>query len=497
MKTELDTKISGLIRDVDSLSQAKRDLESTVKQFKTDNEKLNSGLRSITRAKDQLEASHRIEKQRLEKEMSIRDDKLSEMQSQREVEIKASKKLHDQKEQLLFQVTDLQNSLDREASTVNSLNFELSLTKKNFEESNQILEDNVEKLNVTRVNLTNDKRQLMEKVKQFRTDLAAKEAQCNTLTETYTALKQSSQDSEGKVKAQLNQLYQTYKKQTTDFTNLDQKYKSLSDQDSKMKIDYETLNQKFTNLNALHTKLISDNQTFKTENATLTGTLKQTEDEKADLKAHLDSVLVRVTETNDHLNRQTSEYRALLKDRDTRIAMLSTDLFSTTEQVKKLTSDRTAIDTVLVKSAAELQSFKENLENESAKRLKLEVTLDDLRTSFSTERKNRIDLERVQLRLNRRDNEKDSEMLRIMNQRNRLLASIEMGLNSELKRLSSLSSSLPDKRLLSTPEPVDFSFLEKAEKKVQEGASGRGKHFIAVPRLGVLNIIEAAQDLED
>ncbi|KAJ3046819.1 hypothetical protein HDU99_009670, partial [Rhizoclosmatium hyalinum] len=163
-KSELESQAADLRKELELVTEVKKDLENLLKNSRGEVEKLSMALKSLTRSKDQVETAFRLAVQKHEKEILNRDLEIKELQRLRVEDAAALKKIQEVKEQLLFQVTDLQNNLDRELSNVNILSFELSQLKRTSEEKIFNLEEAVERLTSAKVNLANDKRVLTEKL---------------------------------------------------------------------------------------------------------------------------------------------------------------------------------------------------------------------------------------------------------------------------------------------------------------------------------------------
>ncbi|KAJ3384906.1 hypothetical protein HDU92_003335 [Lobulomyces angularis] len=509
---ELQTTISTLSKDLSTIEVEKKDVELKLKVSKSECEKLTNILRSTTKVKDQQEAAFRVERVKLDREILIRDDRINEFISLKDADAKHIKKLQEAKEQLLFQVNDLQNSLDREASTVNSLNFELIQLRKTSEEQITTLEDSLEKLNVTRVNLTNDKRQLMDKVKSVRSDLAKKEEQFNSLSENYDKNKVESGEKELKLKQMLIKSQTEHKKLQGEFKTLEDKAQMLLEQNVKFKFQSENLQKR---LKIIEDESILVNQKLELvtkESDEYKINLQLTISERDDFKQHLDSVLTKISEVNETMNRNEMENQAIIKQKDSTLKSLNSELQLAREQAKRFGGTKDKLAAIIQMLTDELDITKQTLKQESACREKLEVSLDDLRKEFSNEKKNRFDLERVQIKIARRDMEREAEMARAIIERDRLLRIVEVGLKDEHTRLFEISSILPPKcELESKPGPNPNLFPKVSSKKLPAGTeTPKTRHSRSEmgtsttnllqgrpPRMSIYNIIHAAQRLKE
>lgn len=178
---DLEGKITALNSNNDTLSLKKTELEAIVKSNKAEIEKLNSNLKLMISQKNLLQTEMQTAAAKAERELVARNIKINELTEAKINDQKQIAKLEDIKERLMFQITDIQNNLDKETSVVKQLNFDLAQAKREAEEKASIVEDQLDKLNTAKNNLSKDKGQLIEKLNITRGDLKMRK---NELLET-------------------------------------------------------------------------------------------------------------------------------------------------------------------------------------------------------------------------------------------------------------------------------------------------------------------------
>jgi chromosome segregation ATPase len=457
----------------------KRDVEFTLKKLKGDLEKCNALLKTTTRSKENLESVQKVEKARFEKELKTKEDRIVEMQTIRESDARMVKKLQEQKEQLMFQVTDLQNSLDREASTVNAVNFELIQLRKSTEENTFQLEDQVEKLHTARVNLTNDKRQILDKLKTTRADLVKSDEKHEALSVVHDESKTSAGNLERVLKTQLTHLLQEHKKLQGDFATSTQRCKVLKDQNAKVKAQNETYLKKYTETETKYSELTDTHTVVTLECARLKELGGKLTQDGLDTKIHLNSVLTKIGELNSTIVRQEGEYNALSVQSNNEITLLNKAVYTSTEEAKRLHNLKAKLDVIITKLDTELESTSVKLQAERSRAEKLLQSLDDLRHSLVSEKRNRIGLERVQRKIDRNKFENGVNVGFQRRERDRILEAIEMGMRGESLRLNNVAEILP------LPEDL-LSVAAPTVKEFPRVGSG-GRHS-PVPKVSIYNV---------
>ncbi|KAI9341887.1 hypothetical protein BDR26DRAFT_1006848 [Obelidium mucronatum] len=453
---ELENQAADLQKELDSITELKRELEGHLKNSRGEVEKLSMALKSLTRSKDQIETAFRIAVQKHEKEVLNRDNEIKELQRLRVEDALAIKKVQEVKEQLMFQVTDLQNNLDRELSNVNVLSFELSQLKRTSEEKIFNLEESVDKLTSSKVNLANDKRLLTEKLRVIRADLAAKEEQLEKLTVEFAEYKAVTTETEAGLRQDLKVLHGKHDTLTSEHKTLNQKQDILTEANLDLIVEREGLKKQVANLE-------QQNETCRTEigmltykNADLAKELEGSIADRNEMKIHLDSVLGKLSETTSILNQERFESSNTIREKSEEIIKMSADLYKVKEDRERLDSLCLLLQTQVARLESELSDTKAALAAETLNKEQFEVHLYELRRNLMSERSLRLDFERMHTRIDRKIVAKELEKLGAMRARDRKLMEVSKQLQSELGRLQTIEGMLPDSSDLQTVESPDI-----------------------------------------
>ncbi|KAJ3009610.1 UNVERIFIED_CONTAM: hypothetical protein HDU68_002585, partial [Siphonaria sp. JEL0065] len=439
---ELENQAAELQKELDAITEVKRELEGHLKNSRGEVEKLSMALKSLTRSKDQIETAFRIAVQKHEKEILNRDNEIKELQRLRVEDALVLKKVQEVKEQLMFQVTDLQNNLDRELSNVNVLSFELSQLKRTSEEKIFNLEESVEKLTSSKVNLANDKRLLTEKLRVIRADLATKEDQLEKLTAEFTEFKANSSETEAGLRQDLKVINGKHDILTSEHKTLNQKQAVLTEANLDLVVEREGLKKQVANLE-------QQNETCRTEigmltykNADLMRELEGSVGDRNEMKIHLDSVLGKLAETTSILNQERYESSNTIKEKTEEIIKMSADLYKVKEDRERLDALSLLLQSQVARLEIELSDTKAALAAETLNKEQFEVHLYELRRNLMSERSLRLDFERMHTRIDRKIVARELEKLGAMRARDRKLMEVSKQLQSELGRLTTIEGML-------------------------------------------------------
>ncbi|KND03695.1 uncharacterized protein SPPG_01161 [Spizellomyces punctatus DAOM BR117] len=484
-KYDLDVKITNLTKDLEAVKEQKKDLDVTVKQLKNDNEKLTNALKGVTRAKDQLESAFRVATQKHEKEIQGREARIQELGNLRAEDAKDIKKLQEQKEQLMFQVTDLQNSLDRETANVNMVNFEIAQVRRQAEEKTGLLEEQIEKLNLAKNNLANDKRQVTEKFKLTRSELQQREQELAEIKVEFAQHREQATSVETQLRKELAEIRSVHQTLEKEHTDLEERYVAITSTKADLESKQSDIQKRQGEMEARERHTQAAMEVIKVENERVTAELQQVTTEKKDIGAHLESVLVKVDELSRTISNLEREHRTTVKEKDSQIAKLSKDSYDAHEEVARLDKLTKKLKRLVDKLEVELTDTKQTLSKETGQREHLETTLHDIRQSLHSERKVRLEFERMHAKLDRREAEREMERLGALRMRDRLLAEVAKGLQSEYGRLKEISTMLPGEADLVTidaPEVKDFKPAELPSPAVQRSLAAKAPGFKLVVR---------------
>ncbi|KAJ3325042.1 hypothetical protein HDU76_013287, partial [Blyttiomyces sp. JEL0837] len=359
---DLETKNHLLTKEVADLTVAKKEVDGQLKTARSEVKNLSSALKSLTRSKDQLEAAFRTTSQKHQKEVEKLEEKIKELQNLRVEDEKVLKKTQELKEQLMFQVTDLQNNLDRELANVNVLSFDLAQLKRTTEEKTAQIEN------------------------MLRTELADLHQHHNELTEAHESLEKK----------------QAYVQETN----------------VELTMQQEALMKRYAALEAKEADGQTEIRRLEEENVQLcTAAFMQ----RNEMKINLDSIYTL------HAKKKTSLSKKL-----------------------KRTLDATEI---------ELKDTKAALEAETLNKEQFEVRLYEIRRDLLSEKKNRLDLERMHDRIDRHAAARHLERLATMRERDRKLLEVSKSLHGEYSRLKDISGMLPNAdqfSVIDSPDIPDF-----------------------------------------
>ncbi|KAI8829989.1 hypothetical protein BJ741DRAFT_581730 [Chytriomyces cf. hyalinus JEL632] len=469
-KVELEQQAAELRGELMTITELKKELEHQLRTARQEVEKLSMALKTLTRSKDQIESAFRVAIQKHEKEILVREEQISELQRLRAEDALSIRKGQEVKEQLMFQVTDLQNNLDRELSNVNVLSFELSQLKRTSEDKIFNLEEQVEKLTTSKVNLASDKRTLTEKLRVIRADLAAKEEQLEKITAEYAVFKEAAASSDSKLKSDLIAINGAHTTLKGEHKTLNQKQAALMDTHFELITEKDALLKKVAEMETRHGQSCDEVRILTSKNRNLTQELESSQSDRNEIKIHLDSVLGKLSETTSILNQERFESTSTIQEKTEQLIKMSADLYKVTEDRTRLDSLCLVLQAQVANLEADLADTKAALAAETLNKEQFEVHLYELRRNLMSERCLRMDFERMHTRIDRRIANKELEKLAAMRARDRKLLEVSKQLQSEHARLENIAVLIPTEEFSQTteaPEIPDFR---------ADGAVSKPKH---------------------
>ncbi|KAI8590316.1 hypothetical protein BDZ88DRAFT_506306 [Geranomyces variabilis] len=458
-KYELDLRIGRTSKELATVTDQRNELEAALKSSKAENEKLSFSLKGVTRAKDQLESAFRVSTQKYEKEIQTRDTKIHELGNLRDEDAKGLKRVLEQKEQLMFQVTDLQNALNRETASLNMANFEMAQLKRQSDEKGTLLEDQVEKLNAARLTLAADKRQITERYKQTRLELQEREHELEHIKGEFARQKDRSAKTETELRGELVTIRDAHEKLKQDFASFEENLAAASTAKDAAEARSNTLEVMHAELVVREREALAGLAAAQRERDRCAADLAVAVTERADVKTHLDSVVTKVDELSRTMANMQSEFSTTVKEKDRQITKLSKESYEAREDANRLDKLSKKLKKLVDKLDGELHTTKAALTSETGQREFLEGTLYDIRQSLHAERQIRLEFERMHARLDRKEAEREASRLASLRLRERLLNEVAQGLNSEHARLDEISTMLPkepEQAFMDAPEIKDF-----------------------------------------
>lgn len=440
---ELETKLTVINQELSTCAREKKDSETALRIVRTEIEKLSSALKTLSRTKEQLEATIKSSKEKHDSDIGKLDERIAELLSLREKDDRAMKKLIEQKEQLMFQVTDLQNNLDRELSNVNVLTFEMSQLRRTSEEKTTVLEEQVEKLNSAKVNLANDKRQLTDKIRMVRQDLKKTEDDLADVNAAFDAHKEAASLTESTLRSELKHLNAAHEHLVMDHQSLEAKQAMAIDNNVDLTLKLEALLKKQVILEQQEEKSRAEIEKVNLDNKRLQQECDIAIKERNQKKIHLDSVLVKLTETNQILMQERSESATTIKDKSEQIIKYTAELYAVKEEEKRLNTLSKELQARVDVLDFDLSDTKAALETETINKQQFEANLFEVRSDLLKERRNRFDLERAHVRIDRNALARELDRLGALRKRNERLRNVVHGLSLESTRLKDVTSMLP------------------------------------------------------
>jgi chromosome segregation ATPase len=442
-KQDLRKTLKKTSEELNQVAAEKLDLEMVIRTNKQEIETLKKQVKTYSTEKDDLTISLNNTKKLYQTDMAIREQKISELNNRIAKDQVTLKAVQEKKEQLMFEVTDLQNNLSSETDIVKSLTGDLAQLKRTTEEKINLLNEQIEKLNVTKNNLVNDKKELGEKIKSCRQELRQRDEELEETIKKFEDFQTNS---------------------GSEIAGLDRKLKSSQE-------DNRILNKAHDDLKGRYTDSVKENVGLKREREQLqrkqtekelaiaTSTIQALVADKDELIKNLemsrkqgDDLETRIKTSLERNNSVYSEYTAykknaetVMEDQTVEIRRLKEDLMETHGHNKLLTYKKTQLEKSLADTETKLSETSSKLITETKTREILEEQLDQNRIAYMNEKRMRVELERVQTHIKYNDASRVIGSWSEWKTRDRKLADLAIGLVQESSRLTQLVNLLPVK----------------------------------------------------
>jgi len=444
LKIKLENQILQLQSELTQSEALCSNLELVKTNLKFEVSTLNASLKSMTRDKETVEANLKTANEKSKRDIKARDVMIAEHEAARAENAKKIKAITEMREKMRSEVTELQNALDREASSHNVVSFEYAQFKRQAEERFLSFEDQIEKLSSTKVNLSNEKKQLAERLKEIRSELADKEQELEYTTRAYKTQGDEAIAKEtimgakiASLELSLAQLQSNHKELTANFVNSQNTTTNLShdlDVTGKRLAEFEEKDRiNCANIADLESKLANMIQSH-----------NQAVQERVAMKIHLDSVLSKFEELNSTIRNMERENNSTNKSKDGLITKFSNDLQHARDEIERLLNISTQLKKLSETLDADLLHTRNNLQNETFRRESLETELQIMTDKFNMERKIRNEFERMNSRIGRMDELRSLERIAALRMRDFKLNEVDTGLTQQLDHLNSLVALLPD-----------------------------------------------------
>lgn len=444
MQKNLEAKIVHLTQDLSTALSLKTDLEYTVRQLKAEIDKVNANAKALAKAKETVEQNMRAAQIKSDREIQNRDTKITTFENMRADDAKLIKKLQDAKEQARSQVTELQTSLDREVSNMNVLSFETAQFKRHAEERISNLEDQLEKMTLAKSNLSNDKVQLLEKIKSMRIEIKSKEDELEFTKVAYKKQGEEALASDMRFRGLVVGLESDLKALNGDHEGLTQEFITLQLNFKNITNDLEYTRQQLSDLGVKHDNSVNRVSQLESRNEYLMKEHSQAVQERAEMKIHLESVLSKNEELMISSRHLETELTDKLKRATAQITKMSNEMMNTRDEEARLKVLATALKELSTKLDTELATTRTKLSDEIQTREGIEHDLFEVRKSLTYERNRRLEVEKMQSRLGRSDELRSLERLSLFKMRDYKLGVIYEDLSTQLTHLTKFVEMLPE-----------------------------------------------------
>jgi centrosomal protein CEP135 len=442
-KQELRKNLKRTNDEVATLSAQKGDLELLIRTNKQEIENLKKQVRSLTQERDELTASLANAKKIHQTDVAIRENKINDLTNRIAKDQITLKQIQEKKEQLMFEVTDLQNNLSMEQSNFKNLSSEHTQLRRSTEEKINLLNEQIDKLTSTKANLVNDKKELGEKIKACRQELRERE---DELEET-------------------NKKFEEFQAQSSsEIANLNHKFKSLQEDHRLLNKAHEELKERFTNSIKESVSLKRDKELMQKKQVETEGDLQVARNtihalmkDKEELTKDLAESRKEFSEleyrykvslgNNNDVHSQFEHYKnhaeKVIQDQNAEIHRLKEDLMETHGHNKLLMYKKAQLESLVADTELKLKETGERLATETHTRETLEEQLDQNRIAYMKEKRMRVELERVQTHIKYNDANRVIGSWSEWKTRDRKLADLAIGLVQESSRLTQLVNLLP------------------------------------------------------
>lgn len=363
---------------------------------------------------------------------------------------------------MIFQVNDLQANLERETINISTLNFELTQMKRSTDELISNLEIQLERSNAAKTNLANDKRQLIEKVKQARLDLTKKEDEYEALNATSSKQRDEAKVIEEKLQAEIDVLKAQVLVDKETQRNFEARNEEMNASNLKTQTQIDQLTSQKQILEKEQIGHIETIARVNKEKAILNEEFKLSKTFGSETKSQLETALNKINELNVAIKRQDDENNFRMKKKEKELTTVTEAYEKTKVSCERFEKGKNALEVMLRQLAEELEKMRVDLVAERKLNEQLEYSLSEVRKSHGAERKFRLDLERMKMKVNRCEEEKRYDNTYLIKDRIRRLDDVSERIRNEEIRLFEVAKLLPNPIDVADLEHVDLRVLEKA-----------------------------------
>ena len=443
IRAELRKALEKTGADLDKMTTMKLDLDMIVKAQKGDIENHKKNIVTLTGDRDRLSMLLEETQITAKRETSRRDDKINDLSNKLSKTEATLKTVSERREQLMFEVTDLQNALDTETNNAAKYLEELNNTKKVLDDKTVTMSEQIEKLTSSKQILNNDKKELTEKIKSLRQQVQLKQEELESNDKGWDEKYTKQSDTLSTTEASLNKLTDQHDHLMTEHRVLLEKYtESVKDNiQYRQNLEIMTKKHKDTDIDLVAAR------------NTISSLLKDKTGLQWDLAnakhIHEQLIIKYNVETNSsQLAAEThAKYKVrteeLISDREGEIQRHIDELLLLRKENRTYRDNKYEMENVISELEGRLVDTIKALNKEIDTKEMLEVKLSENRTQFQSEKRMRAELERVSVKLRYVETFREGSHVEYWKTRDRKLIGVTQGLTSEAKRLNDLVHLLP------------------------------------------------------
>jgi chromosome segregation ATPase len=446
-KSDLRKSLKKTSGELETSSRLCTDQAYQIKVRESEIEGLKKNLSSLTRERDGLSDTLSKTRAKSEKEIAKLNETIVDLNAliaKHEAQIKL---ISEKREQLMFEVTDLQNALDDETTKGTNLFDEMNSLKKTTDEKIALLTDQVEKLSSSKQVLANDKKELTEKVKALRQQLKDRGEELERTNKEWDEKYEAQSEILTNTENSLSSLRTEHKNLNEKFNLLSEKYSGSVKDNIVLKIDKENAakKQQETDLELLGVRnSVAELLERKANLIAELGTSKKNQEQLL-AKYSYENELAFAREEASSIFKANAE--SCIKDRDAEIQRLLGELVFLRQDRKTLKSTQSNLENKLSDTEFRLAETIKSLMKETETKETIEQKLNELRLQWQHEKRIRAELERTHFRLKYIGGNRETNHLTESKTRDRKLLDVSVGLEKEAKRLAQLVELLPKKYL--------------------------------------------------
>ncbi|KAG5457081.1 MAG: hypothetical protein BJ554DRAFT_3001, partial [Olpidium bornovanus] len=432
-------KLTAVTKELSEVYAAKNEIEATAQALAEDKRVLQADVSEANKARSAVEEQMRSAASKAERDIKAKEAHITMLQKELLEQKELAKNHFDARNKVMSQINDLKNLLDREQTAHNMVQVELAEARRSTAEKIADFEDNITRLSAAKVNLINDKKALMEAMKDLREQLKGKEEALAALDAKFKDFLAESAQKQAALEAKLR--------------NAQEAYKQLAEQHNTLKTKYAGLVKTSTDLNAAYKRSLAEVEGLKNEKEGHLEDIRRLQGVRIGLEgdiARLEQANVNANKAVEAGKARTSELeqaaRVAAQDSASAVAALKEVIRQKIDRIEELRRDTALADerlrTVILRFGRLQRDYnisQELLRQESAARSSIELNLDELRSAYQSERKMRLEYERTEARLRRITDAKERAIAADAKARERKMALLDETLNREHVRLQAIA----------------------------------------------------------